>query len=59
MLGLASIMGAPMRPEEVEEVMRNMNQPKIVHVLKDDNDSGSDPLGATSSEEPPADSRSH
>ncbi len=33
-------MGAPMRPEEIEELMRAMNQPKIVHTLPDETDDG-------------------
>jgi hypothetical protein len=37
-LGVGSITGAAMRPEEVEALMCNMNKPKIVHTLNDDND---------------------
>ena len=43
MLGLASLMGAAMRPEEIEALMRDMNVPKIVHVLEDENNIGDDP----------------
>ena len=42
LLGLASIFGAPLRPEEVEELMRRMNQPKIAHTLPDDTENGDD-----------------
>ena len=40
MLEYAALMGSPMRPEEIEELMRQMNQPKLAHVLRDENDSG-------------------
>jgi hypothetical protein len=33
-------MGAPMRPEEVEELMRALNQPKVAHTLPDETDDG-------------------
>ncbi len=39
-LALASATGAPMRPDEVEELMRAMNQPKVAHTLPDENPSG-------------------
>jgi hypothetical protein len=41
-LGLASLAGTPMRPEEIEELMHQMNQPKIAHALPDENDNGED-----------------
>ena len=34
MLEYAALMGSPMRPEEIEELMRQMNQPKLAHVLR-------------------------
>ena len=40
MLEYAALMGSPMRPEEIEELMRQMNQPKLAHVPRDENDSG-------------------
>ena len=40
MLEFAALAGVPMRPEEIEELMRQMNQPKLAHVLRDENDSG-------------------
>ena len=49
MLGLASLMGAAMRPEEIEALMRDMNVPKIVHTLEDENNEGDDPIPPTSS----------
>lgn len=43
-LSFASFGGAYMRPEEIEELMSSMNQPKIVHTLRDDTESGDDIL---------------
>lgn len=40
MLEYAAMMGAPMRPEEIEELMRQLNQPKLAHVLRDESDPG-------------------
>jgi hypothetical protein len=42
MLGGASIGGALLRPEEVEELMYIMNQPKIAHTLPDEAENGDD-----------------
>ena len=36
MLEYAALIGSPMRPEEIQELMRVMNQPKLVHVVSDD-----------------------
>ncbi len=36
MLEFAALTGLPMRPEEIEELMRQMNQPKLAHVLRDE-----------------------
>ena len=43
-LGVGSVMGVPMRPEEIAELMSNMNQPKIAVTLPEDDDRD-DPLG--------------
>jgi hypothetical protein len=40
MLEYAAMMGSPMRPEEIQELMHQMNQPKLAHVLRDADDSG-------------------
>ena len=32
-LEMAVLLGAPMRPEEIQELMHQMNQPKLAHVL--------------------------
>ena len=39
-LGIGSVMGVPMRPEEIAELMSNMNQPKIAVTLPEDDDRG-------------------
>jgi hypothetical protein len=40
----ASLGGAPLRAEEVEELMSAMNQPKVAHTLADDAENGDDLL---------------
>lgn len=44
LLGMTLLMGAfggvPMRPEEIEEIMRSMNQPKIEYTIADESDNG-------------------
>jgi hypothetical protein len=41
-LGWASLAGTPMRPEEIEELMHQMNQPKVSHTLPEEDDRGLD-----------------
>jgi len=41
-LGMGSLIGAPMRPEEIEDLMHAMNQPKVARVLPDESDHGDD-----------------
>jgi hypothetical protein len=36
-------MGIPMRAEEIEELMRTMNQPKIVRKFAEEKERGDDP----------------
>jgi len=36
-------MHCPMRPEQIEEVMQQMNQPKLARVLPSDEDDGDGP----------------
>ena len=36
-LGMCQLMGAPMSPKEIEELLQQMNQPKIAHTLPDEN----------------------
>jgi len=33
----------PMRPDEIEELLKDMSQPKIAHSLPDESHSGDDP----------------
>jgi hypothetical protein len=40
MLEYAALVGSPMRPEEIAQLMRNMHQPKLAHVIPDKNDHG-------------------
>lgn len=40
MLECAALMGLPMRPEEIQELMRTMNQPKLAHVIPDESEHG-------------------
>ena len=35
-LGFGSLIGVPMRPEEIRELMHAHNQPRVVHVLRDE-----------------------
>jgi hypothetical protein len=36
MLEFAVVFGLPMRPEEIEKLMRTMNQPKLAYVIPDE-----------------------
>ena len=40
MLEFAVLFGLPMRPEEIEKLMRTMNQPTLAHVLPDEDERG-------------------
>jgi hypothetical protein len=42
-LELGVLMGVPMRPDQIEELMHQMNQPKLAHVLRSEDDAGDDP----------------
>lgn len=53
MLEYAAMMGSPMRPEEIQALMHQMNQPKLAHVLRDEDDSGDgDPEPPTNNHQP-------
>jgi hypothetical protein len=41
-LQLGVLMGVPMRPDEIKELMHQMNQPKLAHVLPGKDDEGGD-----------------
>jgi hypothetical protein len=38
MLEYAALVGTAMRPEEIENLLRNMNRPTLAHVNPDDTD---------------------
>jgi hypothetical protein len=42
-LEMGVLLGVPMRPEEIQGVMHQMNQPKMGHTLPSENDEGDDP----------------
>ena len=42
-LQFAVLMGAPMRPDEIRELMHQMNQPTLAHVLPSEEEAGDDP----------------
>lgn len=42
-LQLGVFSGVPMRPEQIQELMHQMNQPKLAHVLPADEERGDDP----------------
>jgi len=42
-LQLGVFSGVPMRPEQIQELMHQMNQPKLAHVLPADEEGGDDP----------------
>jgi hypothetical protein len=42
-LQLGVFSGVPMRPEQIQELMHQMNQPKLAHVLPADEEGGDKP----------------
>ena len=36
MLEYAALVGSPMRPDEIEKLLRTMNRPQVTHVVTDD-----------------------
>jgi protein-S-isoprenylcysteine O-methyltransferase Ste14 len=45
-LQFGALAGMPMRPEEIQELMRQMNAPKLAHVLPSEEDDGGEPPAA-------------
>ena len=39
-LEMGVLFGVPMRPDQIKELMHQMNQPKLAHVLKEEADGG-------------------
>lgn len=44
-LQFGTLVGVPMRPKEIQELLQMMNAPKIAQVLPSDEQSGDDPPG--------------
>lgn len=42
MLEFAALAGMPMRPEEIEELMHTINQPKMAHTIPKQQESNDD-----------------
>jgi hypothetical protein len=42
-LEMGVLTGVPMRPDEIQSLMNQMNQPKLAHVLPSDAEGGDDP----------------
>ena len=43
MLEYAALVGSPMRPEEVQKLMQQFNQPQLAHALPAEEDDGGAP----------------
>ena len=39
--------GVPMRPEQIQELMHQMHQPKVAHVIPQEDEDGGDPGSGT------------
>jgi hypothetical protein len=52
MLAFSSIAGAPMRPDEVEELMHKMNETKVVCTVAGDAENGEDAIASRSTLSP-------
>jgi hypothetical protein len=42
-LEVGVLSGVPVRPDEIQQLMNQMNQPKLAHVLPADEQGGDDP----------------
>ncbi len=42
-LEVGALAGVPMRPEQIEELMHQMNVPKLAHALPAEDEDGGDP----------------
>jgi hypothetical protein len=42
-LELGVLIGVPMRPDQIQELMHQMNQPTVAHTLPADEEGGDDP----------------
>lgn len=50
-LEIGLLGGAPMRPDEIRELMHQMNQPTLAHVLPSEEEDGDDPPDSASGSE--------
>ena len=41
-LGLGSLIGVPMRPEQIQELMQTLNQPKVARTIPQENEQDED-----------------
>lgn len=41
-LEMGVVMGVPMRPEQIQQLMHQMNQPTLAHVLRREDEAGDD-----------------
>lgn len=41
-LEFGALGGVPMRPEEIRELMNHLNQPRLAHVLREEDEKGGD-----------------
>ena len=48
LLEVGLLMGMPFRPDEIEALLRQMNEPKMAHVLPSETENGDDPPAASS-----------
>jgi hypothetical protein len=39
-LEMGLVVGVPMRPDEIQELMQQLNVPKVAHVLPSESDNG-------------------
>jgi hypothetical protein len=39
----STLVGVPMRPEEIVDLMQTMNTPRVVHTIPDEHDADDDP----------------
>jgi len=42
-LGMGSLFGVPMRPEEIEDLMHSMNQTRICQIIREEHVDAGDP----------------
>jgi len=41
---VGSVIGTPMRPEQIEELSQDMSQQKIAHIIPDESENGDDTM---------------